>query len=174
MAPEDVQHFLNDIAKNSPASLPESTPIHSRLLRNMRQGARDLSETKKLLLSLNEAGLVRNLESLINTYQKDTRRNFDLSQVRKGPAHLRRLKEVPQLKGDMERSEYYEAAKAKGESPSVASKISHFSQRTHPNRVKNLKIPKQALFACEATSILTPHRAVQKKSPDLRINSQPI
>ena len=66
MAPEDVQHFLNDIAKNSPASLPESTPIHSRLLRNMRQGARDLSETKKLLLSLNEAGLVRNLESLIS------------------------------------------------------------------------------------------------------------
>ena len=51
----------------------------------MRQGARDISETKKLLLSLNEAGLVRNLEGLLNSYQRENnRRNFDLIHVRKG------------------------------------------------------------------------------------------
>ncbi len=52
-----IEHFLSDIAKNSPTSLPEEMHAHAfgdtRLLKNMRQGARDISETKKLLLSLN-------------------------------------------------------------------------------------------------------------------------
>ena len=44
----------------------------------------------------------------------------------------------------------------KGESPSITSKVSHFSQRTNPSRVKNIKLPRHALYTNESSALLTP------------------
>ncbi len=55
---------------------------------------------------------MKNLESLLNTYQKETRRNYDLIQVRRGlqATQMRKMKESTAAthKGEAERQEYYE------------------------------------------------------------------